>query len=486
MYCRTAELFINSGTGPSIVLEHSETPAARTVRIGLLSPYSGTNIGDQAIQVAFIANLRARFPQAELVGIYLNPRRAAALHSISTFPITGLALPFYASAAELFSSGSEPANQVSTDDGPEQATSRLRQYLKQLPGLRGLVLAARKTASGVRNFITELRWIGRSWRLVGDLDLLIVAGGGQIDDEWGGSWGQPYVLMRWAILARSRGCPFAVTSVGVGTLDRVFGRRFFAAALRRANYLSLRDQGSADAIGKLLRRPAPKVVFDIAGSLTDADRGVRGGGGSRGRIAVSPIAFRRAGSWPNAAHGLYETYIARFAELVASIAAAGHEIVVFTTSGADGAAVNDMLDRLRITAPDLAARLPVVKPKTLAELMELMADCDAVVASRLHGVILAHLAERPVLALSFDRKVDVHMQQYAQEAFRMDIASFAVADARARFDRLMSESAAVAALLRDARLRYGRDLQLQYDALAALVTAKSARVAGSAPAPARE
>jgi polysaccharide pyruvyl transferase WcaK-like protein len=462
-------------------LEHSrrESPQGRTVRIGLLSPYSGTNIGDQAIQVAFIANLRARFPQAELVGIYLNPRRAAALHSISTFPITGLALPFYASAAELFSSGGEPANQVSADDGPEQTTSRARQYLKRLPGLRWLVLAARKTASGVRNFVTELRWIGRSWRLVGDLDLLVVAGGGQIDDEWGGTWGQPYVLMRWALLARWRGCPFAVTSVGVGTLDRVFGRRFFAAALRRADYLSLRDQGSADAIGQLLHRPAPPVVFDIAGSLGDAERCVRAATVKTGRIALSPIAFRRAGSWPNAAHGLYETYIAKFAELAASIAAAGHEIVVFTTSGADGAAVNDMLEHLRRLAPELDARLPVVKPRTLAELMELMAECDAVVASRLHGVILAHLAERPVLALSFDRKVDVQMHQYAQEAFRLDIADFSVADASARFGRLLNESATIISTLRDARLRHGRDLQRQYDVLAALLGAQAANSAGS-------
>jgi polysaccharide pyruvyl transferase WcaK-like protein len=133
-----------------------------------------------------------------------------------------------------------------------------------------------------------------------------------------------------------------------------------------------------------------------------------------------------------------------------------------------------MLDRLRITAPDLAARLPVIKPKTLDELMALMAECEAVVASRLHGVILAHLAERPTLALSFDRKVDVHMQQYAQEAFRLDIADFAVDDARARFDRLLNESAAVTAALRDARLRYGRDLQLQYDAMAALVARSAA------------
>ena len=451
------------------------------MRIGLLSPYSGTNIGDQAIQVACIANLRARFPHAEIVGIYLNPRRAAALHSIPTFPITGLALPFYASAAELFDSGSEPANQASTDNRPEQATSRARQYLKRLPILRGLVLAARKSASNVQNLITELQWIGRSWRLVGRLDLLVVAGGGQIDDEWGGTWGQPYVLMRWALLARMRRRRFAVISVGVGTLHRTLGRRFFAAALRRADYLSLRDQGSAEAVGRLLGQPAPRVVFDIAGSLSDDERRVRACGGITGRIAVSPIAFRRAGSWPNSVRGLYETYIERFAELCASIAAAGHELVVFTTSGADGAAANDMLEHLRRLAPGLEAQLPVVKPKTLAELMELMAGCDAVVASRLHGVILAHLAERPVLALSFDRKVDVHMQQYRQEAFRMDIANFAVADARARFEALMNESAAVQEALREARLRFGQDLQRQYDALAALVTSVSA-----AASPARE
>src|SRR6185437_9395874 len=43
---------------------------------------------------------------------------------------------------------------------------------------------------------------------------LIVSGGGQLDEEWGGAWGHPFALFKWAMLARLAKVPLAFASVG--------------------------------------------------------------------------------------------------------------------------------------------------------------------------------------------------------------------------------------------------------------------------------
>ena len=41
-------------------------------RIALLNPYTGSNLGDAAIQDAMIANIGIRLPDAQFFGISLN------------------------------------------------------------------------------------------------------------------------------------------------------------------------------------------------------------------------------------------------------------------------------------------------------------------------------------------------------------------------------------------------------------------------------
>jgi polysaccharide pyruvyl transferase WcaK-like protein len=51
-------------------------------RVFLLTPYTGGNLGDRAIQLTLIENLRKRCPNADFIGLTLNPRATAAIHSI--------------------------------------------------------------------------------------------------------------------------------------------------------------------------------------------------------------------------------------------------------------------------------------------------------------------------------------------------------------------------------------------------------------------
>ena len=65
------------------------------LRVGLISPYTGSNLGDQAIHISCIEQLRSRCRAISFTAICLNPSRVASVHNIAAFPITGLAVPFY-------------------------------------------------------------------------------------------------------------------------------------------------------------------------------------------------------------------------------------------------------------------------------------------------------------------------------------------------------------------------------------------------------
>ena len=90
----------------------------------------------------------------------------------------------------------------------------------------------------------ELLLAKRAWTFLKDFDYLIICGGGQLDDYWGGAWGLPYTILKWSILAKLRGAALQFVSVGAGPIDAALSRVFFKRALALANYRSYRDAES--------------------------------------------------------------------------------------------------------------------------------------------------------------------------------------------------------------------------------------------------
>ena len=113
--------------------------------------------------------------------------------------------------------------------------------------------------SGSRFWLVKLCICSRSYLLLRKVDALVVAGGGQLDDEWGGSWGHPYTLMKWAVLARAAGSSVVFLSVGACRIDSQLTRTFLKAALSSARYRSYRDEESRRlAIGITPRADGPR------------------------------------------------------------------------------------------------------------------------------------------------------------------------------------------------------------------------------------
>ena len=125
---------------------------------------------------AVVANSRDRQPGAEIVGISLNPRRYS---------------------------------RIGTRSRPSQSPQAFRPEGSRLDDVR-------------REFGLDARAFGMLRRL----DLLIVSGGGQLDDAWGGARAHPLNLLRWTLLAQAARVPVAFISVGAGPIFSSWSERF--------------------------------------------------------------------------------------------------------------------------------------------------------------------------------------------------------------------------------------------------------------------
>ena len=65
------------------------------MKVALLTPYDGGNLGDAAIQEALISNFRKYDPQVHLCGITLHPESTAARHHIPCYPLAAISRPYY-------------------------------------------------------------------------------------------------------------------------------------------------------------------------------------------------------------------------------------------------------------------------------------------------------------------------------------------------------------------------------------------------------
>jgi polysaccharide pyruvyl transferase WcaK-like protein len=295
-------------------------------------------------------------------------------------------------------------------------------------------------------------------------DLIVVAGSGQLDDYWGGAWSHPYNLFKWGCIARAAGKPVVLLSVGYGTKPSRFSRLFLRTILRMSAYNSFRDPRSASLARERLGEPDPIVVPDLAFGLP-VDRAPRPQPVRKPVVGISPIAFAHPRWWPQKDAALYDTYIGRLAQFVDWLGAQGHELVLFCTDTMDVDCLRDLHERCNAQVSILAtdATRPSPYYKEVDELVGQLARVDLVVASRLHGVILAHRLAKPVLAISYDWKVDVHMEQVGESDNVLDIRTMDAAALVACFERLAPRRSEIERKLRDTASGFGQQVSAQFD-----------------------
>jgi hypothetical protein len=148
-------------------------------QVALLTPYDGGNLGDSAIQEALIGNFRRFRVQPRISGITLNPERTAELHRIPCYPLAVNSRPHYVAKTRSAPMGPNPAQTKlpTTADAEVSFLNRWRRRARASVLLKPIKLLFR--------LAKESRHVLQSYFLLRDINLLVVAGGGQLDEEWG-------------------------------------------------------------------------------------------------------------------------------------------------------------------------------------------------------------------------------------------------------------------------------------------------------------
>jgi len=417
---------------------------SRPVTVALLGPFGGGNLGDAAIQDAVLAHLGARRPDVRMIGISMVPADTMERHGIETYAYNTHAFQFNRRKARR-----EPARESPT------FARRIRESLRWR--LSPLLRAAYGLAHALYVFAKLTK-----------IDLLLVSGGGQIDEFWGGPWEHPFTLFKWVTLARLTGTRVAFLSVGAGTVSSSVSRWFLRRALRQAHYRSFRDAGSKQIVGARLGCGADDpVVPDMAFALPVAPL-VNSAGDPKKRVlvAIGPMPYGHPEIWPERDSGAYERYIALLAEFSRKLMQEGITPEFFPGQiSSDPAAIQDICDRLdaRPTRPSI---------RTVGELMSFLSTADIVVASRFHGALLALLLRRPVIALSYERKVRQLMADCGQADLCLDLEHASFDQLLRTYASAMSRRHAISAVL-DARVRRDTSAVLaQFDLVASSLLPK--------------
>jgi polysaccharide pyruvyl transferase WcaK-like protein len=387
---------------------------APDAKIGFISPCGWGNLGDAAIVDSLIHGIRERLPRARIVGFTLNPDDTRVRHGVEAYTCAAYSLPHYPSL--------EPSNGAPADGGGETTApshvSGLRSLLQRIP-LRGSLRTAILAPARLRH---EPRHQRLSRERLEGASALVVAGGGQLDDVWGGFLGHPYVLRRWSRIAREVGASFYVASVGTGNLS-VASRFLVKQALSSADYRSYRDERSRDLLREPALTRADPIVPDLA--FGHPFRAVPAPGKDRLVVGVSPMNFGHPRLWPEGEAGVYEKHVSTFGQLTVRLLEAGHEVVLFS-SAIDPEAMADAAAPTRALPAELRSRLHIEEVRTVAGLFDVLARVDLVVAARLHAVLLALVAHRPVLAVAHERKVRTLMNELGHSRYCIDISDFEV------------------------------------------------------------
>lgn len=385
-----------------------------TKKIGILGPFGYGNLGDAAIQEAMLQHVREYIPQAQIYGISLNPEDTEKRHGIPSYPIGRMAKDGW------------------LPPGDNEPTFLERLSIKFRTHNNGLV---RKLGRLFLTIPVELVGLSRASRFLKNFDMFIVSGGGQLDDYWGGPFHHPYTLFVWAFLARRHKIPFYIVSVGAGPLNARMSRLFDKWALSLAKYRSYRDADSKRFVKNIVGFDRNDPVYpDLAHSLK-VNIEPQKPASDKPIIGLGPMTYFDPRIWPESDSVIYSNYLNKLADFTTWLIDEGYKIVLFTGEAVhDRWTVDDLLALLNERGVEPSAGQIIDKQiETLEDLLSQLVKTDMVIASRFHGVLLSLRLHKPVVALSYHKKINELMADTGQADYCLSIADFDVESLKERF-----------------------------------------------------
>ncbi len=226
----------------------------------------------------------------------------------------------------------------------------------------------------------------RAVRALRRADLLLLAGGGLFNDHWTG------VIPRycaWVLAARLAGARVAWVGVGVGPIRRGWLRAVARLAARMSHVVLVRDDESAALLGRSVR---VGVVSDPA-VFNDPPDPRRGD--ELGVVVRAPTP---------SGQGHRARLVEALAATAVAAAADGMRPVILTMGGPRD---DPFAEEVRAATAAMGLSGVASEPlgPTPAAALDRLSCLSAAVTVRLHGLVLAALADVPAVAIAYDAKV---------------------------------------------------------------------------------
>jgi polysaccharide pyruvyl transferase WcaK-like protein len=453
--------------------------------IGLFDHMGWGNMGDAAIHESFIANITKRQPGTQLVAFSLYPDDTRQRHGLPCYPIRW-----------WYPGSKAPVVEAADTSGTKRT---FRSFVKSNPTLYAL-------GKPIYSLLQELAHLIRSYGVVRSLDLLVIAGGGQLCELHGEL---PYNVFKFCLLARLARTPVYIVGVGADLLKRSANRFFARWAVRMANYVSFRSVESKALVrglgvhkvlhvcpdpaygldyrvylsskssvrlaptqaGALFRElgidvqrrfaPRPAVPADTSEHhlqrLPDA---------ATLKVGLNPISYCDPRRWPRKDAAVYERYLRELTIFSSWLLAQNYHVEIFTSDVMDVYALEDVRNRLLTgDTPAVAAKLSFRPVLTLRDLFAQMSTFDFVVTSKYHGVIFSHLLGKPVIALSYLPKINDLMRTVGHDHYCLNIEHIHAGWLIERFQRLVRDTNELKSLFRKTADAYADALRVEFDKL---------------------
>lgn len=422
-------------------------------KVGILDHLGGGNLGDDATFATILQQVKRRWPGAEVIGYSMAPADTRKRHGVAAYPIR----------REVWDITYRPG----LDETSE--AERLKGTLSQVPFLFNVIYSLKRAIfDPVMSALSEIAFLFKASRSVRTLDVLIVGGGGQLLDSWGGPWKFPFTILKFVLLARLYGARSYVINVGAGPLNKVLSRYFIRRALSLSEYVSFRDEDSralAEQIGySKARLVFPDCVYGF--EMRGPDSKSRDRDGAR-VVGISPMAYKDPRRWWTQDETAYKRFITVLAQFGSGLLADRSDLRIFSTDiSFDASALKDFEESLRGIAghsPNRISRIDTIDG--VDRLLEEIAQLDYVVTCRFHGVIFAHLLQKPVLAVSHHQKVKSLMRDLGLSAYCLDIRDLSAGALKKAFDSLIRNEESVRIQMAEKARIYRASIEQQFDLL---------------------
>jgi len=238
---------------------------------------------------------------------------------------------------------------------------------------------------------TWLRSLGEMIRTVRRYDLLMLGGGGLLQDVH--SWATPIQFLMPGLLAALLGKRIWINNLGIGPLRRKTNRRFTAAALELYDLITVRDDYSRRYLAELKLKNRVTLGMDPVFWLRNDFRIPK----AERAVPEIGISLRY---WPGFE---LESFTRALSQL--------HDRYQFkcvlypfeeADSGGDSALLQDLGNRLEQLGVDYQLLPPFRDPLDLCSAINRV---DYFIGMRYHSVITAAISGLPVIALAYDNKV---------------------------------------------------------------------------------